>query len=91
MYKSQIDLAENTRGAMINLLQMRLADALDLATQAKQAHWNVKGPHFMGLHELFDEVHAHARRRRSIWSRSASSRWAASPRAPRGPWPAAPA
>ncbi len=59
MLKTHNDLAENTRGAMINLLQARLADAIDLSTQTKQAHWNVKGPHFKGLHELFDEVHDH--------------------------------
>jgi starvation-inducible DNA-binding protein len=59
MLKTHNDLAENTRGAMINLLQARLADALDLSTQTKQAHWNVKGPHFIGLHELFDQVHDH--------------------------------
>ncbi len=59
MLKTHNDLAENTRGAAINLLQARLADAIDLATQTKQAHWNVKGPHFIGLHELFDKVHGH--------------------------------
>jgi starvation-inducible DNA-binding protein len=32
---------------------------LDLSTQTKQAHWNVKGPNFKGLHELFDEIHGH--------------------------------
>ena len=35
---------------------MQLANALDLSLQAKQAHWNVKGPNFIGLHELFDKV-----------------------------------
>ncbi len=59
MLKTHNDLAENTRGAMINLLQARLADAIDLSTQTKQAHWNVKGPNFKGLHDLFDEVHEH--------------------------------
>jgi starvation-inducible DNA-binding protein len=59
MHKTRNDLAANTRGAVINLLQARLADAIDLSTQAKQAHWNVKGPHFIGLHELFDQVHEH--------------------------------
>jgi starvation-inducible DNA-binding protein len=59
MLKTHNDLAENTRGSMINLLQARLADAIDLSTQTKQAHWNVKGPNFKGLHELFDEVHEH--------------------------------
>src|ERR1051325_5477918 len=41
---------------MIDLLNQQLADVLDLGLQAKQAHWNVKGPHFIGLHELFDKV-----------------------------------
>src|SRR5215207_8550900 len=59
MLKTRNDLAANTRGAVINLLQARLADAIDLSTQTKQAHWNVKGPHYKGLHELFDEVHEH--------------------------------
>jgi DNA-binding ferritin-like protein len=37
-------------------LNARLADAIDLQTQCKQAHWNVKGPTFIALHKLFDEV-----------------------------------
>jgi len=49
-------LREPTRRAMIELLNQQLADVLDLGFQAKQAHWNVKGPHFIGLHELFDKV-----------------------------------
>ena len=43
---------------MIELCNARLADAIDLQTQTKQAHWNVKGPHFIALHELFDKVNA---------------------------------
>ncbi len=34
----------------------RLAAAVDLQMQMKQTHWNVKGPGFIGLHELFDKV-----------------------------------
>src|SRR5262245_18607402 len=49
-------LREATRRAMIALLNQQLADVLDLGLQAKQAHWNVKGPNFMGLHELFDKA-----------------------------------
>ena len=56
MHKTRIDLAEAVRKAAIALLQARLADAVDLATQAKQAHWNVKGPSFISLHELFDRI-----------------------------------
>jgi DNA-binding ferritin-like protein len=39
-------------------LNQHLADAVDLQTQAKTAHWNVKGPGFIALHKLFDEIHA---------------------------------
>jgi starvation-inducible DNA-binding protein len=38
------------------LMNQRLASAVDLQTQMKQANWNVKGPSFIGLHKLFDEV-----------------------------------
>jgi starvation-inducible DNA-binding protein len=49
-------LPKETRAELINFLNQRLADAIDLQTQAKQAHWNVKGPSFIALHELFDDV-----------------------------------
>jgi starvation-inducible DNA-binding protein len=55
-YPTQNDLSEHVRQAMIDLLNQQLADVLDLGLQTKQAHWNVKGPHFIGLHELFDKV-----------------------------------
>ncbi|MGH9580305.1 MAG: DNA starvation/stationary phase protection protein Dps [Terriglobales bacterium] len=57
-FKTSIDIAEKQRAAIIALLNARLADALDLKTQAKQAHWNVKGPEFQQLHLLFDQVAA---------------------------------
>lgn len=50
------DLPEKTRRAIVDLLNRQLADSIDLGLQAKQAHWNVKGPNFIGLHELFDKV-----------------------------------
>src|SRR5437868_12476214 len=56
MFKTKNDLSETIRVKTIELLNARLADAIDLQTQTKQAHWNVKGPHFIGLHELFDKV-----------------------------------
>lgn len=56
MYQTKNDLSESIRRTIIGLLQPRLADAVDLATQAKQAHWNVKGPNFIALHELFDKA-----------------------------------
>jgi starvation-inducible DNA-binding protein len=56
MYPTKNSLPEKTRTLLIALLQQRLADAIDMALQAKQAHWNVKGPDFIALHELFDKV-----------------------------------
>ena len=58
MYPTKNDLPEATRRKMIELLNAKLADAIDLQTQTKQAHWNVKGPQFIALHELFDKVNA---------------------------------
>lgn len=56
LHDTRIDLPEGERKALIDLLNERLADALDLYTQAKHAHWNVKGTDFIQLHELFDEL-----------------------------------
>ena len=56
MIPTKNDLAEGIRSKVIDLLQARLADAIDLQTQCKQAHWNVRGPSFFSLHQLFDEV-----------------------------------
>ncbi len=50
------DLPKAARGKLIHLLNLRLADAIDLQTQCKQAHWNVKGENFIALHELFDKI-----------------------------------
>ncbi len=56
MYETQNDIAKSRRVELNSLMNQRLADAVDLQMQMKQAHWNVKGPHFIGLHELFDKV-----------------------------------
>jgi starvation-inducible DNA-binding protein len=56
MFKTKNDLPECVRSKAIELLNARLADAIDLQTQIKQAHWNVKGPNFIALHELFDKI-----------------------------------
>ena len=50
-------LPEKVRIEIVALLQERLADSIDLMMQAKQAHWSVKGPNFIALHELFDKVY----------------------------------
>ena len=56
MHTTKNDLPKETREKLIETLNARLADASDLKSQAKQAHWNVKGMDFFQLHELFDKV-----------------------------------
>ena len=56
MYETENDLRKETRAEVIDIVNQRLADIIDLQAQLKQAHWNVKGPHFIGLHELFDKI-----------------------------------
>ena len=56
MNPTKNDISAEKRTALAQLLNERLADLIDLQLQAKQAHWNVKGPTFIALHELFDSV-----------------------------------
>lgn len=56
MVTTHNDLPEDTRGKMVQLLNEQLADTFDLFSQTKQAHWNVKGPQFFQLHELYDTL-----------------------------------
>lgn len=56
LHNSKIDISKDKREQLITLLNGMLADASDLKSQAKQAHWNVKGMSFIALHELFDAV-----------------------------------
>ena len=55
-FQTKNTISEKVRVQMETILQDRLADSIDLQTQAKQAHWNVKGPGFIALHELFDKI-----------------------------------
>ena len=57
MYQTKNSIPEHVRIQIAELLQEHLANSIDLVTQAKQAHWNVKGPDFIALHELFDKVY----------------------------------
>jgi starvation-inducible DNA-binding protein len=59
-FSTSIDLKEDVRAKAVALLNQQLADSLDLYSQLKQAHWNVKGKDFYQLHLLFDEFAAHA-------------------------------
>jgi starvation-inducible DNA-binding protein len=53
-YKTQNDVPSNAKTVAIQLLNARLADTIDLALLTKQAHWNIKGPQFIALHEMID-------------------------------------
>jgi len=54
MYKSPSHLPEDARIAIVETLNARLAEGLDLHSQIKVAHWNIKGPQFAALHPLFE-------------------------------------
>lgn len=56
LYETENDIPQRQRSELILLLNLRLASAVDLQLQMKQAHWNVKGPSFIALHGLFDQV-----------------------------------
>lgn len=56
MYRTSNTLSENIRMKAVELLNRHLAAAIDLHAQVKQAHWNVRGPAFIAIHELFDKV-----------------------------------
>lgn len=60
LHHTHNDLAAQTRTGIVQILNARLADSIDLIHQAKQAHWNVKGRNFIALHKLFDEIVAAA-------------------------------
>lgn len=56
LYSTRIDISEGARGKSIEVLNRLVASCLDLYSQTKQAHWNVKGKDFYQLHLLFDDV-----------------------------------
>ena len=60
MHATRNDVPEKVRQLVASGLNQLLADVADLTMQAKQAHWTVKGPNFIALHKLFDEVYEHA-------------------------------
>jgi starvation-inducible DNA-binding protein len=55
-FPTSVDIPAGDRAKVITILNQHLADASDFWSQAKQAHWNVKGPDFWQLHKLFDEL-----------------------------------
>lgn len=60
MFASPVQLPATARESVAATLNARLADTLDLQRALKVAHWNVKGPHFMLLHEMFEKLAATA-------------------------------
>jgi starvation-inducible DNA-binding protein len=56
MQKTHNTLSEQIRIQSVALLNRHLAAAIDLHAQMKQAHWNVRGPGLIAIHELFDRV-----------------------------------
>lgn len=56
MNPTRNSLAQKTRRQSIDILQPALVTLFDLYSQVKQAHWTVRGPNFIGLHELFDKI-----------------------------------
>ncbi len=56
MHKTRNSLPEEQRTKLVEVLNRRLADSIDLMLQAKQAYWNVKGPQFVALHTLFGQI-----------------------------------
>jgi starvation-inducible DNA-binding protein len=57
-FSTRHDLPADARQKLVAILNQQLADTTDLRTQTKHAHWNVKGPNFIALHKLFDELAA---------------------------------
>ena len=54
MYKNRVALPDDTKKKVVEIMNKKLASALDMYTQAKYAHWNVKGMNFYQLHLVFD-------------------------------------
>jgi starvation-inducible DNA-binding protein len=55
-HRTRVDIPEENRLRVVQMLNGSLATFLDLKTQVKQAHWNVSGPQFYQLHLLFDKI-----------------------------------
>jgi starvation-inducible DNA-binding protein len=56
LFETRIDIDQDKREQLVDLLNKQLADTFDMFSITKQAHWNVKGPDFFQLHELFDTI-----------------------------------
>jgi starvation-inducible DNA-binding protein len=55
-HQTALDLPADKRASTVRILNQQLANLSDLASQTKQAHWNVRGPEFYQFHKLFDDL-----------------------------------
>lgn len=60
-FPSHVSLDDDKRARLVGRCNVALGTTLDLASQVKQAHWNIKGPQFFARHQLFDDLAAHLR------------------------------
>ena len=56
MYQNRVNLSDEQKKQVVEVMQSKLAASFDMYSQAKCAHWNVKGDNFYQLHLLFDKV-----------------------------------
>lgn len=56
MFKNRVALPEDVKEKVVGIMNTTLAGSLDMYSQAKYAHWNVKGVNFYQLHLVFDDV-----------------------------------
>ena len=55
LHKTNNNMKDNAKAAAMVLLEQCLANGLDVAMLTKQAHWNLKGPQFIGIHLMLDK------------------------------------
>ena len=53
-HRTHNDIPSNTRATVVGIVNARVADSIDLALLTKQAHWNIRGPNFIAVHEMLD-------------------------------------
>ena len=70
LHKTNNDLQNNAKAASMQVLEARLADSIDLGLVTKQAHWNLKGPQFIGIHLMLDKF----REEQDEWTDSMAER-----------------